>query len=569
MIFSKPHWLYLNAAAIFMVVSFTGCESTTDNIAVSPGTEIIITDKVSQERSSTASYLVARQAFTKNNIPLAAEEFAAMLTGNPANIDLMKIAFSAFYLEGDVENAALLAIQLQNRGEYVAFGSEPALILAIEARDYLGMRVLADHLHDDEETRPLGVIAGAWSLILLDQGDAGLTRLHELKEGEDDLAPYVLFSQNALMNEYLGRSADAATSARMTANHPKANIATIINMAGVLVRQGLIDEAYDILDQSLDQIFDSKKILNEIKSRQSPLFKKPDIDDLLAIMLIEASAVRHDAHIANRARLHLSARLSSNDDHVNYVLGRLYQDLNQFDQAMLYYDKIGEESLWYQPALLFKARYMSFDGQDQEEALKLFIGLTEANPNSDMIWQEYADAARRRGDYQGALEAYEKAISLNPTKSRVHFLKAIVLDRLGQKEPTEAALRQSIALNPQDAIVLNYLGYWLLEEDGDPEEALGFIRKAIEKQPQNGAFLDSLGWGHYRLGQYKRSVLYLERAVALEPQDPLITDHLGDAYAKMGRIREAQYQWERALSFEPEEELSIQIMSKLDDEALE
>ena len=133
-----------------------------------------------------------------------------------------------------------------------------------------------------------------------------------------------------------------------------------------------------------------------------------------------------------------------------------------------------------------------------------------------------------------------------------------------RKDETEDALRHSLSLNPDDAYALNYLGYWLLEESRDAEEALGFIRKAIEKQPQNGYFMDSLGWGYFRLGQYRQAVLYLERAVSLEPQDPIITDHLGDAYAFMKRSREARYQWQRALEFSPDDELTEQILDKLE-----
>ena len=77
--------------------------------------------------------------------------------------------------------------------------------------------------------------------------------------------------------------------------------------------------------------------------------------------------------------------------------------------------------------------------------------------------------------------------------------------------------------------------------------------------------MDSLGWGYYRLGQYRQAVLYLEHAVVLEPQDPIITDHLGNAYAKMKRQREAVFQWERALAFSPEDELKDSIILKLNE----
>jgi Flp pilus assembly protein TadD len=565
----KIHWRHLNVAVAVLAIGLTGCDADTFRGAAAPEAEIIAADNASAERSSTASYLVARQALAEDNVPLAADEFAAIQTDNSTNINLLKFAFSTFYLDGDVENAALMASQIEKMGELVAFGSEPALILAFEAGDYLGMLVLADYLYEDEATRPIGIVAGAWSLILQNRGDAGLTRLLDLRGDIDGGLPYALFSQRALMNEYLGRSADAVSSARKAVNHPEVSIDTIIIMAGVLARQNFSDEAHDILDKSLDQFFDKKKILRDIRSGRSALYTKPDINDLLAEAIIEASSVRYDPRVFSRARVLLSVRLSKDNHRVNYVMGRIYQSFNQFDQAMLYYDKIDHGSLWYQPTLYHKALYMSFDGQDQEKAKVIFDDLVRTNPNSHIIWQEYGDAARRRDDYQGALDAYEKAASLNSKNPRLYFLKAVVLDRLGQKEKTESTLRQSIALNDEDADVLNYLGYWLLEEGGDPEEALSFIRKAIEKQPQNGAFMDSLGWGHYRLGQYQQAVLYLERAVMLEPQDPVITDHLGDAYAKRGRVREARYQWERALNFGPDDALKLQILSKLDDWVVE
>ena len=522
-------------------------------------------DEPRAEGSGLASYLVGRQAIKENNVPLAAEEFATTLADHPLNDRLMRLAFSTFYINGDVDNAAILAAQIERRGNNITFGSEPALILAIEARDYPGILVLADHIAADEVTRPLGVLTGAWALILQDQGDAGLTRLLELKsDGDDELVtPFPVFSQAALMNEYLGRPADAAAAAVMAIDHPEANVAVIINMAGVLARQGYIDQASDVLAESLSQIFNKDHIIEALQTGTSPLLMRPNIDTLLAEAILEASFVPRDGRISQSARLRLASRLAPDNHRINYAIGLYYQDIELLDDARQYYGRITEDSLWYQPSLFITARALSFDGQDKTKAKKLFDNLAEVNPDSDIIWQQSANAARRRGDNEFALMAYERAIMLNPDKARLHYSKAIVLDHLERKEETEAALRQSLLLNPEDAYALNYLGYWLLEEGGDPTEALGFIRKAIEKQPQNGYFMDSLGWGYFKLGQYQQAVLYLERAVMLEPQDPIITDHLGDAYAYMNRNREAAFQWERALTFNPEDDLADQIKLKL------
>ncbi len=90
------------------------------------------------------------------------------------------------------------------------------------------------------------------------------------------------------------------------------------------------------------------------------------------------------------------------------------------------------------------------------------------------------------------------------------------------------------------------------------------IEKAVQLKPDDGYIVDSLGWAHYKLGNYKESVRFLERAVEIKPEDPTLNDHLGDAYWKVGREREARFQWGQALSLNPEEEDVQKIKVKLE-----
>ena len=82
-------------------------------------------------------------------------------------------------------------------------------------------------------------------------------------------------------------------------------------------------------------------------------------------------------------------------------------------------------------------------------------------------------------------------------------------------------------------------------------------------EPLSGHIIDSLGWAHYKLGQYEEAVDYLERAVELMPGDPILNDHLGDAYWRAGRKLEATFQWERALTLDPTEKDRERINAKL------
>ena len=83
-------------------------------------------------------------------------------------------------------------------------------------------------------------------------------------------------------------------------------------------------------------------------------------------------------------------------------------------------------------------------------------------------------------------------------------------------------------LNPDQAQVLNYLGYSLVEEGLNLDEALGMIEKAAAREPDNGAIIDSLGWVLFQLRRYDEAVVQMERAAALVPVDAVVNDHLGD-----------------------------------------
>jgi Flp pilus assembly protein TadD len=97
-------------------------------------------------------------------------------------------------------------------------------------------------------------------------------------------------------------------------------------------------------------------------------------------------------------------------------------------------------------------------------------------------------------------------------------------------------------------MTLNYMGYMLADRGVRLPEALQMIRKAVEQEPMNGAFLDSLGWVYFKMGDYERAEENLRQAVERDQSDPTVHDHLGDLYEKTGRIRLAAAQWQLALS---------------------
>ena len=118
-------------------------------------------------------------------------------------------------------------------------------------------------------------------------------------------------------------------------------------------------------------------------------------------------------------------------------------------------------------------------------------------------------------------------------------------------------------MRPNQPLVMNYLAYSWVEQGRNLDQALRMIEKAVMLRPRDGYIVDSLGWVHFRLGNFETAVQKLERAIILEPEDPVINEHLGDAYWRVGRFREAVFQWNRALDFGPDEEIIPKIKVRI------
>jgi len=159
--------------------------------------------------------------------------------------------------------------------------------------------------------------------------------------------------------------------------------------------------------------------------------------------------------------------------------------------------------------------------------------------------------------WKEALLAFDMAADLatkyQPTffNTEFHFQHGVTAERAGERAQAETHFRACLALDDKFAPALNYLGYMWAEKGQNLAEAEQFIRRALEQEPDNAAYLDSLGWVLYQQARYQEALPPLERAVALlEEPDPTVHEHLGDLYLKLGRRSDAVASWETAAKLE-------------------
>jgi tetratricopeptide (TPR) repeat protein len=129
----------------------------------------------------------------------------------------------------------------------------------------------------------------------------------------------------------------------------------------------------------------------------------------------------------------------------------------------------------------------------------------------------------------------------------VRFVLGATYEREKKYDLAEQAFRQVLQQDPGSAGTLNYLGYMMADHNMHLEEALSLIKRAVELEPQNGAYLDSLGWAYFKLGKYEEAEANLRKAADKTPNDATVQDHMGELYAKTGRLKMAVTHWERAL----------------------
>ncbi len=146
------------------------------------------------------------------------------------------------------------------------------------------------------------------------------------------------------------------------------------------------------------------------------------------------------------------------------------------------------------------------------------------------------------------LDQAEPLATKQDDKVYIYFLRGALAERQKHYDEAEAQFRKVLAIDPNNSMTLNYLGYMQADRGVQLDEALAMIQKAVKEEPQNYAYLDSLGWAYFKLGQYQLSEDNLRRATERNASDPTVHDHLGDLYEKTGRLKLAVAQWEQSVS---------------------
>jgi tetratricopeptide (TPR) repeat protein len=375
----------------------------------------------------------------------------------------------------------------------------------------------------------------AQDLLLADQLDDALKLYQDLAaEDPKDEQSLLRISQIYRQKKDFAKAREAAEKAKQIDPN---NLELLYNDVNLLEAEGRIPDAIKtlkgILDSTAKKTYSASDKTNRtlLLERLAYLYRQaeqypqaievfrqiPDLDPDAAprasIEIVETYSVAKDFAKAE-AEAEAALKKYPNDPDVRSVHASLLADMGKTDQALAETRKL-------------------MDGKNDR---KVYLSLAS-------IYEK----AKNFTEMAKMLDAAEKLSQSNEDKEGVLFSRGAMYERMKNYPAAEAEFRKVLALNPDNASALNYLGYMLADRNTRLDEAVGFISKALEKEPNNGAYLDSLGWALYRQNKLTEAEEKLRQALESMSRDPTVHDHLGDVYFREGKIREAIAQWQSSL----------------------
>jgi tetratricopeptide (TPR) repeat protein len=537
-------------------------------IAAAQGSQIPTAQELARI-SPAGSYLAARHAGLQRDAGAASAYYRAALRADPKNSELLERTFLALLLDGDVEEAVrlserVLQVDRNHRMARLALG-----IRALKTKQYQTARQqLAQSVR--------GPIADLTATLLIGWAQLGAGDSKAAIEGIDKLAGpewYAIFKDlhSGMILDAAGNRKEAGKRLERAYKLDSNALRAVEAYGRWLSRNNQRDEAVKTFE-SFEKVLPRHPLVAEETAalrrgdRLPALVDSPQAGAAEVLYGLGASLSRQGGEDLGLVYLQLALYLQPRHALALLSLADLFENLKKPHLAIPIYERVPEESpLRRNAEIQLGVNYDAIDKTD--EAKKHLYELIASRPDDLDAIVALGNILRGRKEFAQCGDIYGKGIDTLKKPEKAHWMifyfRGICHERSKQWPKSEADLKKALELYPEQPHVLNYLGYSWVDQGIHLDQGMQMIRRAVEQRPDDGYIVDSLGWAHYRIGEFDEAVKQLERAVELKPEDPTINDHLGDAYWRVGRALEARFQWSHARDLKPEPEDLKKIEEKL------
>ncbi|MFD1950903.1 tetratricopeptide repeat protein [Sphingomonas arantia] len=497
-----------------------------------------------QDGSAIRNYVHARAADADGRIDVAAQGYGAVLARNPNDPVVATRAYRQAISAGDRALALAAAVQLQRVDMLPPDARLVMLADAVERRDWTRAQATTDAIVRDKAFAFIVPAIRAWIALGAKSGDP----IAILEAGGGAVGSAYAGEQRALLLLAMGRTDDGIAALR--AILPAAGgrqVRLKLATAALLARQGKRGPALAMLEGEVRPLVEARADIKRRTALPAPIdTPAAGIAELLVRVAIDINRERATPIALALART--ATFLAPDSAETWLVTAELLLTGDRYAAATEALTHVRDDDP-FAPAAR-EARLSAMVRRGENEAALQVAEAAAARPGAGPAdWSRVGDVLAALGRASDAATAYGKAAALAPADARwpAWLLQGSALEEAGDWAAAKPVLEKAHAAAPDEAVVLNLLGYAQLERRENLAAAQALIERASLLRPDDASITDSLGWAYYLRGDVPRAIATLERAVAGDPAQSAINEHLGDAYWSAGRRFEARYAWSAAL----------------------
>lgn len=327
---------------------------------------------------------------------------------------------------------------------------------------------------------------------------------------------------------------------RLVALQPD-SLDVVVLLAQLLERQGRWEEA----DSELRRIEQQLRVAREIRAADQALAQR-------AVILSRAAAW---PRVIEALEPHLPELEDAGQIDLIFLYADAQAHVDEQGKALAILSRFENGSPAQRSAIAKQAEIL-FRLENETQAAQRITELLATDTYEDMV--RAAEVYQRLERHGEAIPILERALRLEPDSTQAMFWLGASYERTGRGSEAETVLQGLLDIDPNFAPALNYLGYMWADQGENLDQALRLVRQAVALEPDNGAYIDSLGWAHYQLGQYEEARGYLERAARIVGSDAVVLEHLGDLYLALGQVEDARQSYQRSLALQDENASQVQ-----------
>ena len=499
--------------------------------------------------SSSANYLIANYSIAKGDAYTASE----ILNKEVQNPQLLEIKFFSNLVSGKFQNARRISKILKINGKTNDLYNLPQYILKIKNNRIKESLEVFKNEKLFFNLNKLNYLIRLWineseNKNTLDKNFENFS-IHEL-----------LILENFHDSKKLIKIANIIYNKKNLSSHD------LLLLAGFYYRAEKIEIFKKIIFSRLSDQFDKQHILRNFSDNKNIYFKVPILQDILASKLYniinENNLNIHKDYSYQKVLLEFSLFLNPKMDISRYSLAEIYESEKTIELALRNLNSISQKSFYFLAANLKKLTIIKNSEVNPKYRTKLFE-IVNLWPNNKVVLHRLANYHKSKNKYNKSIKIYEKILKGHESNDRDLFLYASNLDKIGNWAEAKVLFFKLLEKNPKDTYTLNYISYKLALKEQELGLALELIKKALLIDPENGYFLDTLGWVEFKRKKYNSAVYFLEKSVSLLPKSSEVIDHLGDCYFKLDRKKEALFEWKKALKYERDKKAIKKIKEKI------